>query len=403
MKLFVIVARGLQAGALGCYGNRWLRTPALDALAAGAVVFDRHFADRPDAAGARQTWRDGRYHFPIPAGSPLLPADAAADLIDVLRAGGVLTRLIVDASRPAPAAFAEGWDAVEHADGLEATLTAVGSALEDLAGRDHLLLWADLATALAPWDMPDEFREAVPSAKATAADDEEDSDGDDDEEEEALPPLEDVAEGPIDPTDDSFYLQLLEGYAGAVRYLDAAVGEMLAASEDVAVIFTSDRGLALGEHGIVGGGRPWLHNEVVHVPLLLRLPGSAEAGRRVAALTQAVDLAPTLAEMFGASLPGSHGRSMLPLVSGEVEEMRPQACSGLGAGGGIEWALRTAEWALLLPVQNAPGDEARGPQLYVKPDDRWEVNNVIQHHLELAESLERTLRDFVNTTTGRAK
>ena len=34
-------------------------------------------------------------------------------------------------------------------------------------------------------------------------------------------------------------------------------------------------------------------------------------------------------------------------------------------------------------------------ELFVKPDDRWEVNDVVQHHLELAEGLERTLRGFV--------
>jgi hypothetical protein len=40
----------------------------------------------------------------------------------------------------------------------------------------------------------------------------------------------------------------------------------------------------------------------------------------------------------------------------------------------------------------------RGPQLYVKPDDRWEVNDVRQHHLEVAEHLEDVLRGFVSAT-----
>jgi hypothetical protein len=59
----------------------------------------------------------------------------------------------------------------------------------------------------------------------------------------------------------------------------------------------------------------------------------------------------------------------------------------------MEWMLRTPEWSFLLPVQSP-----RPPQLFVKPDDRWEVNNVYQHHLEYAEGLERTLRAFVETT-----
>jgi hypothetical protein len=52
---------------------------------------------------------------------------------------------------------------------------------------------------------------------------------------------------------------------------------------------------------------------------------------------------------------------------------------------------------LLLPIRPAAG-EVRSPQLYVKPDDRWEVNNIRQHHLELAERLEQTLRGFVEAT-----
>lgn len=48
----------------------------------------------------------------------------------------------------------------------------------------------------------------------------------------------------------------------------------------------------------------------------------------------------------------------------------------------------------MLPIRPWPGDPPRRPRLYVKPDDRWEVNDVIQHHLELGDALEQTLRCF---------
>jgi arylsulfatase A-like enzyme len=139
-----------------------------------------------------------------------------------------------------------------------------------------------------------------------------------------------------------------------------------------------------------------LHEEIIHLPLLLRLPKGEGAGRHVPALTQTVDVGPTVAEAFGVSLPGAHGHSLLPLARGEAEQVRAYACAGLRAGGAIEWALRTPEWGFLLPL--AAEGEARGPQLYVKPDDRWEVNNVVQHHLELSDRLEKTLRAFVRAT-----
>src|SRR5262245_11366990 len=98
MKVLVVTARGLQAAALGCYGNAWVETPALDALAAGGVAFDAHLADAADPAGARRAWRTGRYHLPAPA--PASPSPHGADLLDRLRERGVLTWLVVDHARP---------------------------------------------------------------------------------------------------------------------------------------------------------------------------------------------------------------------------------------------------------------------------------------------------------------
>jgi arylsulfatase A-like enzyme len=399
MKALVLVARGLQAAAIGCYGNTWIDTPALDALAAEGIVFDQHLADAPDAAGARRAWRTGRYQFAAPP-----PADAL-DLLEVLRQQGVFTCLIVDDSRPFPSDFAAGWGEVVHvappegdATPLERVVETARTVLGRLAGRDDWLVWVDLATTLPPWDVPVEFQE--PYFREEPLDDEEEDATVDEEEPveyEPLLPLPDPAEGPIDPSDDELFLRLWSSYAAAVSYLDAAVGELVDAVGDreVLLLFTADHGYPLGEHGVVGFARPWPHSEVIHVPLILRLPGGAEAGRRVAALTQAVDLAPTMAVLFGTPLGSAQGHGLFPLARGQVEQVREFACAGLAVGCASEWTLRTPEWAFLLPVQSPAEQPPRQPQLYVKPDDQWEVNNVIQHHPELAEKLEQTLRAFV--------
>jgi len=167
--------------------------------------------------------------------------------------------------------------------------------------------------------------------------------------------------------------------------------------EQLLLMVGSERGLALGEHGIVGDWRPWLHDELIHLPLLLRLPYAAEAGRRVAALTQPIDLLPTLLGALGVAPPDSHGHDLLPLARGQAEQVRAYTCTGLAWAGTQEWALRTPDWGLVLPLQTLQ-DTMRGRQLFVKPEDRWEVNNVNQHHLELADHLEETLRAFVAAT-----
>jgi arylsulfatase A-like enzyme len=412
MKLIVVVTRGLRPSATGPYGSSWVSTPCLDGLAAEGVVFDRHFADAADPAGARRAWRSGRYHLPLPAGAPEAPPGDEPDLLASLRARGVHTRLIVDASRPAPAEFEAGWDEVARAQpsaehsGLETALQLTDAALKRLARRDDWLLWLDLATLLPPWDVPEEFRE--PYFTTEEPEDEEAEDEEEEEEPEdedgPLTPVEGVPDEVIDPDDDELFLRLQTSYAAAVSYLDAGIGQLLESlaerrlTDEVALLLTSDLGLALGEHGVVGAGRPLLHEEVLHLPLILRLPGGAERGRRVEALTQAVDLAPTVAGLFGAALPGAHGHDLLPLARGQGPAVRPYACAGRRDGEGVGWALRTPEWAFLLPVQGS-GD-ARAPRLYVKPDDRWEVNDVLQHHLEFADRLGETLRGFVAATAA---
>jgi arylsulfatase A-like enzyme len=164
--------------------------------------------------------------------------------------------------------------------------------------------------------------------------------------------------------------------------------------EDTLVCLTASIGLPLGEHGVIGYSRPWLHEELVHLPLLMRLPRCELAGWRLDALTQPVDLVPTFLEFLEVVAPPSHGHSLWPLLRNEVDQVRPFACSGMSSGNAVEWALRTQNWAFLLPLTAPSSEPERQAQLYVKPDDRWEVNDVRQHHLDLMEEMEKKLRDF---------
>jgi arylsulfatase A-like enzyme len=403
MKVLVIVVRGLNAGYLGCYGNAWVETPALDRLAAEGVVFDRHYADEPSTEGACRSWRSGRCPLPLTEEDGPAPTSPSVDLLTLLRDTGVATFLIVDDTRPGLAEFRHGWDYVsevpaeaEEGSVLERAVDAVVSGLKKAGAGEHALIWFELATVLPPWELPDQYREAY-FQEAEEEDEEEETEA---EKEVTLTPLTDPQPGAVDPNDDTLFLRLQRSYAGGVSYLDAGL-ELLFDElrkrdllDGLLVIVTTDHGQPLGEHGLVGVHRPWLHEELVHLPLIVRLPAAAEAGRRVPALTQPVDLMPTLLDAFGVPRPEVHGSSLLPLARGQVEEVRPYACAGQRQGDGVEWMLRTAGWSFLLPVHVPAGDAPRHSQLYVQPEDRWEVNNVRQHHLELAEHLEEVLRGY---------
>jgi arylsulfatase A-like enzyme len=171
-----------------------------------------------------------------------------------------------------------------------------------------------------------------------------------------------------------------------------------AGMEELLICFTACSGLPLGEHGYVGPYRAWLHEELIHVPLIVRVPGLG-GGLRVAELTQPIDLPPTLSAALGLP-PQGIGQDLLTLVKGTAGPKHSQAVSGLAIGGSVEWALRTRDWAFLLPISIPAGDPPRQPQLFVKPDDRWEVNDVRQHHPETAEELEKSLRTLVANLQG---
>ena len=113
-------------------------------------------------------------------------------------------------------------------------------------------------------------------------------------------------------------------YDGEVSFMDAYLGRLLARldeaglREETLVVFVSDHGEALADHGMVGhGGQLW--DELLRVPWILSLPGRLPAGHRVDAPVELLDLAPTVLDLLGleASLhPSFQGRSLVPLLEG---------------------------------------------------------------------------------------
>lgn len=250
-------------------------------------------------------------------------------------------------------------------------------------------LWIDGPDLTPPWKLPADILSSYL----------------DDEEEEVEP----WPDPPIGETPDEFdVVRLQDTYAAAITWFDAQLGVIFAEAKRLGIYdsvwwcVTASSGLPLGEHGRIGIDRPWLHEEAVHVPMIWRLPSAAEACARVTALTQTIDLLPSIADRLGANIAPSPGKSLWPLVRGEADSIREFAVSAAKLSGGEEWMLRTPTAALILPI-SGPDDEPRKAQLYVKPDDRWEVNDVSSRQPEDTESLEKILRDCMNTQGAQAQ
>ena len=374
--LIVVAAHGCGIGGLGPYGNEWIATPNLDRLAADAEVYDRHFSACPDPVVTRRAWWAN-----LPPGSILIrnvrpeqsaPADVSAAFAEVIDARP-------DALAPSP---------------VDALLRALPAVLD----RNPPLVWIETDRLLPPWAVPQAvFEVYLEELTGDVASDDEDEErieedeveGDEAEDDEAeAEPVAEVEEpvtpwanpetGWFDPTDLAAWELLHRTYAAVVTAFDADLGRVfdllrergLDAAATWAV--TGDFGFPLGQHGLLGPHRPYLHDEFVHLPLIVRRPGAATAGTRVARFTQPEDV--------------------LRLLLGEAIPDRPSVLTRWAVNGAEEAALRTERHALLLPLTVPDEDDPRGPMLFEKPDDRWEVNDVRQADLDRADELEAELR-----------
>jgi len=110
-------------------------------------------------------------------------------------------------------------------------------------------------------------------------------------------------------------------FAGKVTMTDRWFGRLIDALdeedlwEETVVIVTTDHGYALGDHGHLAKNHQPTYDEIARTPLFIHHPDAIQ--NRISGLTSAVDVYPTLLDAMEIDPPASHGRSLLPLITGE--------------------------------------------------------------------------------------
>ncbi len=114
------------------------------------------------------------------------------------------------------------------------------------------------------------------------------------------------------------YQRYIKDYLRTVAAVDESIGRILnyldesGQAENTIVIYSSDQGFYLGEHGWYD--KRWMFEESFKMPFLVRWPGVIEPGSRPDALIQNIDYAPTFLDAAGVEVPGEmQGRSLLPI------------------------------------------------------------------------------------------
>jgi len=182
-------------------------------------------------------------------------------------------------------------------------------------------------------------------------------------------------------------------YAEEVAYTDAMVGRVLRSLRGTGildraiVVITSDHGEEFQEHG------RFLHESVfepvVRVPLWIRFPRGEHAGV-VDSLAQGIDVAPTILDALGFSIPDAmQGRSLLSIVRGEPSPKRYALIQSL--------ALRTERFKAM-----PDGGGGRGRLLFDLASDPGETTDVSSRYPEVLEDMERWLVEMMERHDGMA-
>ena len=122
------------------------------------------------------------------------------------------------------------------------------------------------------------------------------------------------------------YQRYMQNYLETVKAVDDSVGQLLdyldkaGLAENTLVIYSSDQGFYLGEHGWFD--KRWMFEESFKMPFIARWPGKIAPGSRPKALIQNIDYAPTFMEIAGQAIPEDvQGKSMLPILQDSTQEI----------------------------------------------------------------------------------
>lgn len=123
------------------------------------------------------------------------------------------------------------------------------------------------------------------------------------------------------------YQRYMQDYLGSIAAVDEGVGKVLdyleenGLAENTIVVYTSDQGFYLGEHGWFD--KRFIYDESFKTPLLIKWPGVTAAGTRNSNMVQNLDFAQTFLEAAGITAPNDmQGESLVPLLKGQNEGFR---------------------------------------------------------------------------------
>jgi arylsulfatase A-like enzyme len=440
VSVIVVVLDSLRADHLGCYGNDWIKTPNIDALAKESAIFTRAFPQAMPTIPMRVVLHTGQLGWPYrqwvsrvgvdslwPGWGPV--PEESVTLSEVLVKENFQTGMVTDTYHYWDPGmnfhrgfrqhlFVRGQEADHYRSPLPVTQEQVDAVFNPQVSKDieglkffaTISLQAYLAnqkgrTKEEDYQTPQVFNEAIEwlDENRTAQKSFLLLDGFDPHEP-WDPPQEYVdmydpgydgpgmiapLYSPVNYLPERELKQMRARYAAEVTFVDKWLGLFLDHArqsgmlDNTLLILTSDHGHQLAEHNIIGKLPQGLYSELMDVPLIIRRPGGEGGGQRVDALVQHQDIMPTVLNFLGVPpavpLPGL---DLIELAEGRVPP-RDHVSSGLKSH---SWC-RDARYTFMM---RNDGEEQR---LFDMNTDPLQTNNLADQDKGAAEEMKRKLLD----------
>jgi arylsulfatase A-like enzyme/Tfp pilus assembly protein PilF len=372
-NILIITVDTLRADRVGCYGYAGGLTPNVDALAKDGVVFERGVAQVPLTWPSHAAIFTGTYPFHNGVqdftGQPL--SDRFRTLAESLKANGyatgaVVSSFVLDRSWGLARGFESYDDAFAGQEFLQKNLGLVERRAEESVNHavgwleahsnQPFFLWLHLYDPHSPYNPPEPFR--------------------------------------------SQYAKQL--YEGEIAYADSQLGRLFAwlkqapngLYDNTLIVFLSDHGESLGEHGEREHGF-FVYDSTVRVPLILKPPKSAGlAAQRVPDAVETIQVGPTVLELAGVQDPIQkqfQAASLVPLVNGKPHgPVRPAYSETF-------YPANSFGWSPLRSVQTARYHYIETPEqeLYDHQADPSESNNLAVKNANVATSLRAQLNQLL--------
>jgi len=357
----------LRADHLGCYGDKEIRTPNIDALAAESFRFERAYTPVPVTLPAHTAIFTGTY--PTLSGmhdfsgnklNPKQPTLASVLKQQGYATGAVVGSAVLDSRFGLNQGFDFYYDHFDFNRLQESNLEEMerpGNVVADQAldwlgknAQSKFFLWMHLYDPHYPYRPPAPFSEQYKDRP----------------------------------------------YDGEIAFADAQVGRLIAFLKakglygHTLIVLTGDHGESLGEHGEKTHGF-FIYNATLHVPVLIHLPGMTR-GNVLADLISLTDLMPTVLADVQAEVPAQvQGRSLMPLLTAK----KADAANGLYAETFLprlhfNWSeLRSVETEKYQYIQ------APKPELYDLASDPGETRNLFSEKKAVGAELQARLNELV--------